>query len=139
MITCPGLDYCNLANARSIPVAQRIAHALDDYDYLHELGPVSLKISGCINACGHHHVGNIGILGIDKEGVEHYQLTLGGSPSDDATIGKIVGPAFSSEDIVKAVEDALALYLDERESADEAFLDYYRRVGPKPFKERLYA
>ncbi len=139
MITCPGLDFCNLANARSIPVAQRIATALDDYDYLHELGPVSLKISGCINACGHHHVGNIGILGIDKEGEEFYQLTLGGSPSDDASIGKIVGPAFSSEDIVRAVEGALSLYVDERESPDEEFLDYYRRVGPKPFKERLYA
>jgi sulfite reductase (NADPH) hemoprotein beta-component len=139
MIACPGMDYCNLANARSIPVAQDIARRLDDFDYLHELGPVSLKISGCINACGHHHVGNIGILGIDKEGVEHYQLTLGGSPSDDATIGKIVGPAFDGDQIVTAVEETLALYLDERESADERFLDYYRRVGPTPFKERLYA
>jgi len=139
MISCPGLDYCSLANARSIPVAQRIAQALDDHDYLHELGPISLKISGCINACGHHHVGNIGILGIDKEGEEYYQLTLGGSPSDDASLGKIVGPAFSSADVVDAVKAALQLYLDQRESEDEHFLDFYRRVGPKPFKERMYA
>ncbi len=139
IIACPGLDYCNLANARSIPVAQRISDAIDDVDHLHDLGELSIKISGCINACGHHHVGNIGILGIDKAGEEFYQITLGGSPSDDAAIGKILGPAFSSEEIVDAVTACLDVYLQGRNDEDERFLDYYRRVGPAPFKERLYA
>jgi sulfite reductase (NADPH) hemoprotein beta-component len=139
MISCPGLDYCSLANARSIPVAQRIAQRLDDDDRLARIGTVSIKISGCINACGHHHIGNLGILGIDKDGEEHYQLTLGGAPGDDAAIGKIVGPAFSSADIVDAVANALDLYLEQRLSPTERFLEFYRRVGDKPFKERLYA
>jgi len=139
IIACPGLDYCTLANARSIPVAQRISDAIDDVDYLHDLGEVSIKISGCINACGHHHVGNIGILGIDKTGEEFYQITLGGSPSDDAAIGKIVGPAFSSEQIVGAVRTCLDVYLQGRRDEDERFLEFYRRVGPETFKEKLYA
>lgn len=137
-ICCPGLDFCNLANARSIPVALRIAERFDDQDYLDDLGDVSLKMSGCINACGHHHVGNIGILGIDKAGVEAYQLMLGGDPGDDASLGKIVGRAFSSEEIVDAVSTVLDTYATQRESADETFLDFYRRAGLDPFKESLY-
>lgn len=138
MICCPGLDYCALANARSIPVGDQIAQRFDDVDFLNDLGPISLKMSGCINACGHHHVGHIGILGIDKQGVEHYQLTLGGSHNNDASIGKVVGKAFAYEEIVDAVDTVLKVYLKLRESAEERFLDAYRRVGMQPFKEALY-
>lgn len=138
IIACPGLDYCNLANARSIPIATRISERIDDLDYLHDLGDISLNISGCINACGHHHVGNIGILGIDKQGEEFYQLMLGGSPGEDASIGRILGPALSSAQIIDAVANVLRTYVDNRESADERFLDYVRRAGFEPFKERLY-
>jgi len=137
-ICCPGLDYCDLANARSIPVAIEISERFDRLDYLADVGEVSLKISGCINACGHHHVGNIGILGIDKVGEEAYQLMLGGSPGDDASIGKIVGRAFNRSQIVGAVETVLDVYLRGREGEDERFIDYYRRVGDGPFKEALY-
>jgi sulfite reductase (NADPH) hemoprotein beta-component len=137
-ICCPGLDFCNLANARSIPVALQIAERFDDLDYLDDLGDVTIKMSGCINACGHHHVGNIGILGIDKAGVEAYQLMLGGSPGDDASLGKIVGRAFASDEVVDAVATVLDTYANGRESADETFLDYYRRVGIRPFKDSLY-
>jgi sulfite reductase (NADPH) hemoprotein beta-component len=137
-ICCPGLDYCDLANARSIPVAIEIGERFDRLDYLADIGEVSLKISGCINACGHHHVGNIGILGIDKIGEEAYQLVLGGSPGNDASIGKIVGRAFNRQQIVDAVQTVLEVYLRGRESEDERFLDYYRRVGDGPFKAALY-
>ncbi|MBV1857365.1 MAG: nitrite/sulfite reductase [Nannocystaceae bacterium] len=137
-ICCPGLDFCNLANARSIPLALRIAERFDDLDYLDDLGDVTVKMSGCINACGHHHVGNIGILGIDKAGVEAYQLMLGGDPGDQASLGKIVGRAFSSEEVVDAVATVLDTYATKRESADESFLDFYRRAGLDPFKESLY-
>ena len=137
-ICCPGLDYCNLANARSIPVALEVTERFDNLDFLEDLGEVSLKMSGCINACGHHHVGNIGILGIDKFGEEAYQLTLGGCESDDASIGKIVGPSFSREQIVDAVDTVLKTYLELRESPEERFLDCYRRLGVTPFKEALY-
>ena len=139
IISCPGLDYCNLANARSIPVATRISEHIEDLDYLHDLGEITLNISGCINACGHHHVGNIGILGIDKQGEEYYQVMLGGSSADDASLGKIVGPAFPSAEIVTAIDTLLRTYIDNRESPDERFLDYVRRAGFGPFKERLYA
>ena len=139
IIACPGLDYCNLANARSIPVAQEISESIEDYDYLHDLGELTLNISGCINACGHHHVGNIGILGIDKQGEEYYQLMLGGDAGEGASLGKIVGPAFTRDAITPAVRTVLDLYLKQRESEDERFVDYYRRVGAKPFKELLYA
>jgi sulfite reductase (NADPH) hemoprotein beta-component len=137
-ICCPGLDYCDLANARSIPVAIEIGERFDRIDYLADVGEVSLKISGCINACGHHHVGNIGILGIDKVGEEAYQLMLGGSPGNDASIGKIVGRAFNRAQIVGAVETVLEVYLRGREGEDERFIDYYRRVGDGPFKDALY-
>ncbi|NVB43272.1 nitrite/sulfite reductase [Pseudenhygromyxa sp. WMMC2535] len=137
IIACPGLDYCNLANARSIPVATRISEHIEDLDYLHDLGEISLNISGCINACGHHHVGNIGILGIDKQGEEFYQLMLGGSSGDDASLGKIVGPALPSAEIVTAIDTVLRTYLDGRESPEERFIDYVRRIGLDHFKERL--
>ena len=138
IIACPGLDYCNLANARSIPVAQRIASRFADLDRQHEIGELKLKISGCINACGHHHVGHIGILGVDKKGAEFYQITLGGSADEDASLGDIVGPAFSYDDVVDAVDNLIETYLGIRE-AGERFLDTYRRVGLAPFKEALYA
>ncbi len=137
-ICCPGLDFCDLANARSIPVAIEIGERFDRLDFLDDVGEISLKISGCINACGHHHVGNIGILGIDKIGEEAYQLMLGGSPGNDASIGKVVGRAFNRAQIVEAVQTVLEVYLQGREGDDERFIDYYRRVGDKPFKEALY-
>jgi sulfite reductase (NADPH) hemoprotein beta-component len=138
IIACPGLDYCNLANARAIPVAQRISRTFSDPKRLAEIGELRLNISGCINACGHHHVGNIGILGVDKHGEEFYQVTLGGSSRDDASIGKIVGPAFSTEEIAGAVETIVNTYLTARTSESERFIDTYRRIGIDPFKEALY-
>ncbi len=138
IICCPGLDYCGLATARSIPVAQQISERFKDMDRLHEIGDVEIKISGCINACGHHHVGHIGILGLDKAGEEFYQVTLGGSASEDAAVGKVVGPGFSNGEIVDAVETILDTYVDIREEG-ERFIDTFQRVGMKPFKERLYA
>ena len=138
VITCPGLDYCDLANARSIPLSLDIAERFDRLDYLEDVGDVSIKISGCINACGHHHVGNIGILGIDKRGEEFYQLMLGGSPGNDAAVGKILGRALAQDEIVDAVEKVLDRYLVVRESPDERFLDTLRRVGLDPFKVAVY-
>ena len=137
MICCPGLDYCSLANARSIPVAQRIGKRFADLDRQLDIGELRLKISGCINACGHHHVGHIGILGVERKGEEYYQITLGGNPAMDATIGDVVGPAFSSDDVVDAVETVVTTYVKLRADG-ERFLDTYRRVGAEPFKERLY-
>jgi sulfite reductase (NADPH) hemoprotein beta-component len=139
IICCPGLDYCALANARAIPVALLLNQRFDDLDYLHDIGPCSIKISGCINACGHHHVANIGILGINKQGEEAYQLTLGGNDSDSASIGKILGPAFDEPGVVNAVEKVIQVYLGARQSEDETFLECYRRLGDKPFKEQVYA
>ncbi len=138
LICCPGLDFCNLANARSIPVGQEIRQRFDDLDYLDDIGSVSVKISGCINACGHHHVGNIGILGIDKKGIEHYQLMLGGSADDDASLGRVLGPAFPRDAIVEAVEKVLRGYLALREGAEESFIEAYRRLGDAPFRDALY-
>ena len=138
IIACPGLDYCALANARSIPIAQRISERFADLKRQRDVGPLQLKISGCINACGHHHVGHIGILGVDRRGEEYYQITLGGSPEEDASIGDIIGPAFSSEAVVDAIETIVDTYIGKRE-AGERFLDTYRRIGAKPFKEALYA
>lgn len=137
MICCPGLDYCGLANARSIPVAQRIGKRFADLDRQLDIGELRLKISGCINACGHHHVGHIGILGVERKGEEYYQITLGGNPAMDATIGDVVGPAFSSDDVVDAVETVVTTYVKLRADG-ERFLDTYHRVGAEPFKERLY-
>lgn len=137
IIACPGLDYCSLANARSIPVAQKIATRFADPERQRDLGELKLKISGCINACGHHHAGHIGILGVDKKGTENYQLLLGGSGAEDASLARITGPGFSEDGIVDAVETVTQVYLDKRE-AGERFLDTYRRLGMNPFKEALY-
>ncbi len=138
IIACPGLDYCNLANARSIPVAQRISQRFADLRRQHDIGELKIKISGCINACGHHHVGHIGILGVDKKGTEFYQITLGGSAEEDAALGKIVGPAFSYDDVVDAVETIVDTYVANRRDG-ERFNDTVARVGLAPFKETLYA
>lgn len=137
IIACPGLDYCSLANARSIPVAQKIATRFADLDRQRDLGELKLKISGCINACGHHHAGHIGILGVDRKGVENYQLTFGGSGAEDVSIGKIIGPGFDEDGVVDAVEKATEVYKTLREG-DERFIDTYRRVGLEPFKEAIY-
>ncbi len=137
IIACPGLDYCSLANARSIPVAQKISERFEASGKGEELGELKLKISGCINACGHHHAGHIGILGVDRKGVENYQLSLGGSEAEDTALAKITGPGFSEEGIVDAVETAADVYLRER-TEGERFLDTYRRIGMTPFKEALY-
>jgi sulfite reductase (NADPH) hemoprotein beta-component len=138
IIACPGLDYCDLANARSIPVAQKISERFQDLSRQHDIGELKIKISGCINACGHHHAGHIGVLGVDKKGVEYYQLQLGGSGAEDASIGEILGPAFGEHEIVDAVERVVDVYL-ERRAGSERFLDTVRRVGIEPFKERAYA
>jgi len=137
-IVCPGLDYCALANARSIPIGQAIAQKFEDLDRQHDIGELKIKISGCINACGHHHVGHIGILGVDKKGTEFYQISLGGSSDENTSLGDIVGPAFTEDKIVGAVENIVETYLGERQNG-ERFLDTYRRIGIKPFKEKLYA
>ncbi|MFZ1961764.1 MAG: nitrite/sulfite reductase [Methylovirgula sp.] len=136
IIACPGLDYCGLATARSIPVAQRISERFDARG--REIGELKINISGCINACGHHHVGHIGILGLDKKGVESYQVTLGGSADENCTLGDVVGPGFSSDEIVDAIDTLVDTYLKLRTSKDEDFLAAYRRVGMAPFKEALY-
>ncbi|HEX4292812.1 MAG TPA: nitrite/sulfite reductase [Rhizomicrobium sp.] len=137
IIACPGLDYCDLANARSIPVAQAISERFADLGRQHDIGELKIKISGCINACGHHHAGHIGILGVDKKGVEFYQLQLGGSGAQDASIGEILGPGFGKDEIVDAVERVVGAYLELRNSG-ERFLDTYRRVGIVPFKNVAY-
>ena len=138
MICCPGLDYCGLANARSIPVALRIGERFADLKRQHDIGELQIKLSGCINACGHHHVGHIGLLGVDRKNQEYYQITLGGSPGEDAAIGNIIGPAIASEKVVDAVETIVETYMGIRHDG-ERFLDTYRRVGIEPFKEKLYA
>jgi sulfite reductase (NADPH) hemoprotein beta-component len=138
IIACPGMDYCALATARSIPIAQEIATRFDELKLEHEVGPLKLKISGCINACGHHHVGHIGILGLDRAGVENYQVTLGGDGSEDAAIGERAGPGFSADDIVPAIERLVLGYIDIRRDADETFIQAYRRLGAQPFKDALY-
>ena len=139
IICCPGLDYCALATARSIPVAQRISERFGAPERAAEIGDLKIKISGCINACGHHHVGHIGILGLEKAGVESYQLTLGGSADESCSIGDITGRGFSSEKIVDAIETVVDTYLKLRVDRDEDFLHAFRRIGMKPFKEALYA
>ena len=136
-IACPGLDYCNLANARSIPLAQEISERFADLDRQYDIGELKIKISGCINACGHHHVGHIGILGVDKKGTEFYQISLGGAADENAAIGQITGRAFTEEDIVDAIETVVTTYTDLR-AYGERFIDTYNRVGMTPFKERLY-
>jgi sulfite reductase (NADPH) hemoprotein beta-component len=139
IIACPGMDYCALATARSIPIAQEIAVRFDELKLEHEIGPLKIKISGCINACGHHHVGHIGILGLDRAGVENYQVTLGGDGTEDAVIGEKTGPGFSAEEILPAIERIVLAYLDLRTSPEETFLETFRRLGMEPFKAVLYS
>ncbi len=137
MICCPGLDFCALANASSISIAKQINDRFDDFDELYDLGEVKLKMSGCMNACGHHHVGHIGVLGVDKKGEEWYQLTLGGSASDDAALGDRLGPAVAKGKVADAVSDIMEVYVDQRQD-DERLLDTYRRIGVEPFKNYVY-
>jgi sulfite reductase (NADPH) hemoprotein beta-component len=138
MICCPGLDFCSLANARSIDVAKLINDRFDDYDYLYDLGELDIKMSGCMNACGHHHVGNIGILGVDKGGEEWYQITIGGAAGADASLGTVIGPSVRKTDVPETIARLLAVYVETR-LGEERFLDTVRRLGVKPFKERVYA
>ena len=138
IIACPGMDYCALATARSIPIAQEIATRFDELKLEHEVGPLKIKISGCINACGHHHVGHIGILGLDRAGVENYQITLGGDGTEDAAIGERAGPGFAANEIIPAIERLVFGYLDLRQDPSETFLQTYRRLGLAPFKAALY-
>jgi sulfite reductase (NADPH) hemoprotein beta-component len=138
MICCPGGDFCALANAKSIPVAEAIQRKFDDIDYLYDLGDIDVNISGCMNACGHHHVGHIGILGVDKKGAEFYQVSLGGHAGNDAAIGEILGPSFSQEEMPGIIEKILDVYVEQRIDGEQ-FIDTYRRIGLEPFKERTYA
>ncbi|MBY6199956.1 nitrite/sulfite reductase [Maritalea mobilis] len=138
IIACPGMDYCALATARSIPVAQQIAKRFEELKLEHEIGPLKIKISGCINACGHHHVGHIGILGLDRAGVENYQITLGGDGGPDAVIGERAGPGFAYDEITDAIERLVLAYLDLRETPQETFLQVYNRTGSAPFRTALY-
>ena len=138
MICCPGGDFCSLANAKSIPVAEAIQRRFDDLDYLFDIGNLDLNISGCMNACGHHHVGHIGILGVDKKGAEFYQVSLGGSAGRDASLGQILGPSFAQDAMPDVIEKIIAVYIEQR-TEDEQFIDTYRRIGIDPFKERVYA
>ncbi|MFN2328898.1 MAG: nitrite/sulfite reductase [Chromatocurvus sp.] len=138
IICCPGGDFCSLANAKSIPVAEAIQERFDDLDYLYDMGPLELNISGCMNACGHHHIGHIGVLGVDKKGKEFYQVSLGGSQSKEASIGKILGPSFSRSDMPDVIEQILSVYVAER-LEEETFLQAFRRIGIQPFKDRVYA
>jgi sulfite reductase (NADPH) hemoprotein beta-component len=138
MICCPGLDFCSLANAGSIEVAKLINQRFDDYDYLYDLGELDVKMSGCMNACGHHHVGNIGILGVDKGGQEWYQITIGGAAGADASLGHVIGPSVAKTEVPETIARLLAVYVEQRQP-EERFLDTVRRLGVKPFKERVYA
>lgn len=138
IICCPGGDFCSLANAKSIPIAESIQRRFDDLDYLFDIGDLDLNISGCMNACGHHHVGHIGILGVDKKGAEFYQVSLGGSANRDATLGKILGPSFAQEAMPDVIEKLINVYIEKR-TEDERFIDTYQRIGIDPFKERVYA
>ena len=137
IICCPGGDFCALANAKSIPIAEAIQRQFDDRDLLADIGEVSLNISGCMNACGHHHVGNIGVLGVDKKGEEFYQVSIGGSSKREAKLGKILGPSFAQTDIPSVVADLVSVYREMR-LADEKFIDTVERIGVDPFKKRVY-
>ena len=137
IIACPGGDFCSLANAKSLPIAKAIQERFDDLDYLFDLGDISLNISGCINSCGHHHVGNIGVLGVDKDGEEWYQITLGGEQGNNTSIGKVIGPSFYADEIPDVITNVINTYVGER-SGDEPFIETYRRIGVTPFKEAAY-
>jgi sulfite reductase (NADPH) hemoprotein beta-component len=137
MIVCPGGDFCSLANAKSLPIAAAIAQQYEDLDYLFDLGDLSLNISGCINSCGHHHVANIGILGVDKDGSEWYQITLGGDQGNDTAIGKVIGPSFSAEQVPAVIQQIIGVYEAQR-FADESFIQTYQRIGIDQFKQAVY-
>jgi len=139
MIACPGLDFCSLANAGTIGVAKQIHAQFDDFDYLYDLGEIQVKMSGCMNACGHHHVGHIGILGVDKHGEEWYQITLGGSASGEVSLGEVIGPSVPKAQVAATLAQIVEVYLERRHDADESFLQTVRRLGLAPFKERIYA
>jgi sulfite reductase (NADPH) hemoprotein beta-component len=138
IVCCPGGDFCALANAKSIPIAEAIQRRFDDLDHLHDLGEIELNMSGCMNACGHHHVGNIGILGVDKNGAEWYQVSLGGAQGLQASLGKVIGPSFAAAEVPDVIASLIAVYVEARHP-DEAFIDTVRRIGIEPFKERVYA
>ena len=138
IICCPGGDFCSLANAKSIPIAESIQRRFDDLDYLYDLGEIDLNISGCMNACGHHHVGNIGVLGVDKNGSEWYQVSIGGDQGEHASLGKVIGPSFAAVDMPDVIERLVDVYV-ERRHEDERFIDAVRRLGVEPFRERVYA
>ena len=138
IICCPGGDFCSLANAKSIPISKSIDNLFDNYDFLFDIGTISLNISGCMNACGHHHVGNIGILGVDKDGSEWYQITLGGQQGVNASLGKVIGPSFSADEVPAVVKEILNVYVAQRDSEEELFIDCYNRIGLDPFKEAIY-
>ena len=138
IIACPGGDFCSLANAKSLPVAAAIQRRFDDLDYLHDIGELDLNISGCMNSCGHHHIGHIGILGVDKQGEEFYQISIGGAQGNDASLGKVIGPSVSQSEVPDVIERLIELYLERRDSEEERFIDLVRRIGTEPFKERVY-
>jgi sulfite reductase (NADPH) hemoprotein beta-component len=137
MICCPGLDFCSLANASSIPVAKQIQAHFADLDYLYDLGPIEIKMSGCMNACGHHHVGHIGILGVDKHGEEWYQITIGGSAREDAALGDVIGPSVPRSEVAGTIQKLVDVYVEER-MEEERFIDTVRRLGLEPFQNRIY-
>ena len=139
IIACPGGDFCSLANAKSLPVADAITRRFDDLDYLHDIGELDLNISGCINSCGHHHVGHIGVLGVDKAGEEWYQVSIGGSQGVDASLGKVLGPSFAQEEIPDVIEKLIDCYIERRDGDAERFIDTVRRIGLEPFKQQVYA
>jgi sulfite reductase (NADPH) hemoprotein beta-component len=138
IICCPGGDFCSLANAKSIPIAEAIQRRFDDLDYLHDIGEINLNISGCMNACGHHHVGNIGVLGVDKNGEEWYQVSVGGDQGEAASLGKVIGPSFAAREMPDVVSRLIDVYVEKR-TDEERFIDTVRRLGIEPFKERVYA
>ena len=138
IIACPGGDFCSLANAKSIPVAEAIQRRFDDLDYQHDIGELDLNISGCMNSCGHHHVGHIGILGVDKQGAEFYQISIGGSQGNVASLGKVIGPSFAQDEVPSVIERLIETYLKHRDSETEKFIDVVRRIGVTPFKEHVY-
>jgi sulfite reductase (NADPH) hemoprotein beta-component len=137
MICCPGGDFCALANAKSLPIAEALQNEFDDLDYLHDLGDIDLNISGCMNACGHHHIGNIGILGVDKKGEEFYQVSLGGASGEDASVGKILGPSFARDRMAEIIRTILDVFVAQRIEG-EAFIETFRRIGMDPFKAAAY-
>ncbi|MFT4174900.1 MAG: nitrite/sulfite reductase, partial [Rhodocyclaceae bacterium] len=138
IICCPGGDFCSLANAKSIPIAEAIQRQFDDLDYLHDIGEIDVNISGCMNSCGHHHVGHIGILGVDKDGSEWYQVSIGGKQGNDTSLGAVIGPSFAADEVPGVVQRLIDVYLESRIEG-ERFIDVARRLGVAPFKERVYA